>query len=455
MEADVVVIGGGAGGLAAVREARRRDASALLISNAAPGGDCTFFGCVPSKALIAAVAADVGLEEAIARANKASAHIGNTESPAVLEQEAIGFVSGDAELISANEVQVKNKRILAKKGIVLAVGSEPRVFPVAGLPEDRLLTTNTFWDLKVAPKSICIVGAGPIGTELGLAMAKTGVKVSIVDLAERVLPAVEQEASQIVYEALVGAGVDIYSGESLQSARLSGDELELETSAFKRINAEYVLMAAGRKPHRIESAESLGLKTTNSGHIIVDDKMHTSIKDVFAAGDCTPNLALTTSANWMGRVAGANALGKKETYTNNIVPAVTFTTPEVASIGISEAEAAKTYRDAMVAYMPLTEHDRAIASGNTTGYIKLISAERKFLKNAGGGQLVGATVVAPTAGELISELALVMQTKAFVGRIAQTNHAYPSWSYGLAKAAAQFFTTIEGRAARPADPNAK
>ena len=157
----------------------------------------------------------------------------------------------------------------------------------------------------------------------------------------------------------------------------------------------------------------------------------------------------------MGRVAGANALGKKEKYNNDIVPAVTFMTPEVASVGLSEAEAAKKFSKAMVAYMPLTEHDRAIAVGDTTGYIKLISAERKILGGAGGGQLVGATVVAPTAGELISELALVMQTKAFVGRIAQTNHAYPSWSYGLAKTAAQFFTTIEGRKARPADPDAE
>jgi pyruvate/2-oxoglutarate dehydrogenase complex dihydrolipoamide dehydrogenase (E3) component len=173
------------------------------------------------------------------------------------------------------------------------------------------------------------------------------------------------------------------------------------------------------------------------------------------AGDAAGRLAFTHAADHMGRIAAANILNRwgplrVKRFRAERIPLVTYTTPEVARIGMTEAQAAREVRGAMVAELPLSEHDRAVAAGATDGFVKLIAGPRRGLGMAGGGRILGATVVAERAGELIGELALAVRLGAFTGRLVQTVHPYPSWSYGLAKAAAQFFTTVEGRTARPA-----
>ena len=179
----------------------------------------------------------------------------------------------------------------------------------------------------------------------------------------------------------------------------------------------------------------------------------TSVDGVYAAGDVTGLSNFTHAADAMGRLAAANIVSRYRwrNFDSGKIPAVTFTTPEVASIGLSEAEAADRFGEqAQVAELPLGEHDRAIAAGRTDGYIKLIAGPNPVIGTAGGGRLVGASIVAERAGEMIAELALAVQFRAFVGQLAMTTHPYPTWSYGIQKAAGQFFTTIEGRAVRPA-----
>ncbi len=181
-------------------------------------------------------------------------------------------------------------------------------------------------------------------------------------------------------------------------------------------------------------------------------RVRSSASATSAAGDVTGKLQLTHAADAMGRIATTNILRRvgRTRFKAEQVPRVTFTSPEVASIGLSESEAARTLRGARVAELPLAEHDRAVAADKTNGYLKLISGPKGALGHLGGGRLVGATIVAERAGEMMAELALALRLKIFIGRVAMTTHPYPTWSYAIPKVAAQFFTTIEGREARPA-----
>ncbi len=173
---------------------------------------------------------------------------------------------------------------------------------------------------------------------------------------------------------------------------------------------------------------------------------------MYAAGDVTGRLPFTHAAFAMGRVAADNALSRRQRrYDSSATPWVTFTDPEVARVGMTEAEAAA--HGGRVAYLPMTDMDRAITAGQTDGFIKLITGPRRLLRGLGGGRILGATIVASRAGEMIHEPALAMATNMFTGRLAQVTHAYPTWSYGLQLTAAQFFHTIDGRRARPARPD--
>jgi pyruvate/2-oxoglutarate dehydrogenase complex dihydrolipoamide dehydrogenase (E3) component len=195
------------------------------------------------------------------------------------------------------------------------------------------------------------------------------------------------------------------------------------------------------------------VQTDERGFIRTDDTLKTTAPGIWAAGDVAGKLQFTHAADEMGRIAASNALHRfrrvaPRKFRSDWIPAVTYTQPEVARIGLIEDEAIE--HGARVAYIPMTDVDRAITSGATAGFVKLLAGPRPLLRGAGGGQVLGATIVAARAGEMIHEAALAMRTHMFTGRLAQTVHAYPTWSLALRQAAAQFFVETDGRTARPA-----
>jgi pyruvate/2-oxoglutarate dehydrogenase complex dihydrolipoamide dehydrogenase (E3) component len=229
-----------------------------------------------------------------------------------------------------------------------------------------------------------------------------------------------------------------------------GDTIALITEAGETV-VERLLVATGRLPNSGEMGlEDLGVEFDSLGHIQTDDRLQTAVRGLYAAGDVTGKLPFTHAADEMGRLAVGNALrkGVRGRFRTSWIPWVTLTSPEVARIGMTEAEAAG--HGGRVAELPMSEMDRAITDGQTDGFVKLISGPKPLTRSLYGGQVLGATIVAPRAGEMIHEIALVMRTKAFTGRLAQTVHAYPTWSYAIQKAAGQFFGVVEGREARPA-----
>ena len=551
MDHDLIVVGGGAAGLGAVRAALWAGADVALITDSAPGGDCTFGGCVPSKTLLAAARDGLVFSEAMARVRSTVERIAATESAEVLQNEGVTVIEGRARLVTHDTVAVGDRRLTAPR-IVLATGSRPALpDDILGLAEARPLTNETVFDLTEAPRSLGIIGGGPTGCEFAQAFAALGVDVTLIEYQQQLLPGEEPEAAATVREALQADGVRVLRCTlvaRVMPARPDADSGGPYSLVYRlarshgiggRVTVDRLLVAAGRSP----ATEGLGLAEMRlklgewSGHVLTDERLETSVRGVYAAGDVAawrlrratrprvrppglftidkideqrpprrgllpsarpsaypptrcryaftvassieatgPHRALlrreprmlrrerarrrrrqhhaalhlSHAADEMGRVASGNALGRglRGRFRGDSVPRVVFTDPEVASVGLTPGQAPPGSR---VAYLPLSEVDRAVTDGRTGGFIAIVAGPRRLLRNAGGGRILGATIVAPRAGEMIQEIVLAMRTGAFAGRLAQTSHAYPTWSSGVQKAAAQFFGEVEGRRARRVD----
>lgn len=452
MNHDLIIVGGGAGGLGAARAARWAGADVLLVNEGPIGGDCTFTGCVPSKTLLAAAAQGLDFGAAMARVQSTVERIAATETADVLRAEGIGVREGRARLTTHDTVVVDDDRITAPR-IIVATGGRPVVPPIPGLAELEsgvVMTNEDVFSMTERPARLGIVGGGPIGCELAQAFAWLGVEVTVFEGLPRLLSREEPDASAVVERALVAAGVDVRTGAMIDAVAPHPGGVAVKSGDDETI-VDRLLMAVGREPNSGGMGlDELGVTFDDRGHITTDDRLETDVRGVFAVGDVTGKLPFTHAADEMGRLAAGNALrkGVRGRFRTSWIPWVTFTQPEVARIGMTEAEAAR--HGGRVVELPLEEMDRAITDGSTDGFIKLIAGPKRLTRRLAGGEIIGATIVAPRSGEMIHEVALAMRTRAFAGRLAQTVHAYPTWSYGIQKAAAQWFGEVEGRTARPA-----
>ena len=452
---DLVVIGGGAAGLVAAKEARRRGARVVLVQDGPIGGDCTFTGCVPSKTLLAGAAAGRSFDDAMRAVHAAVDEIAATEDAAALRREGIDVVAGRARFTSPREIEVDGTTIGSSR-FVVATGATPLVPAIPGLSDAQPLTNETLFQLTRRPESLTILGGGPIGCEMAQAFARLGSSVTLVEAADRLLPRDEPEASPVIARALATDGVDVRTGVSTTSVDREPGRTTLRLADGSSIASTHLLVAAGRTPSgRGLGLEDFGVRVDERGAIVVGDDMWTGVDGIWAVGDVTGRMQFTHVAGRMGWIAATNALWRPARIRSfrldtRAIPWVTFTSPEVAHVGLTETRAAEEHPGARVAHLPLTHVDRAVAAGATDGFVRLIAAPKRVSRHLAGGRLVGATVVAPTAGELIHEAALAIQTGMFVGRLAQTSHAYPTWSMAIQQAALQFFGTSAGHTARRA-----
>jgi pyruvate/2-oxoglutarate dehydrogenase complex dihydrolipoamide dehydrogenase (E3) component len=451
VEFDLVVVGAGAAGLSAARTARRRGARVALVSDGPFGGDCTFYGCVPSKTLIEAASQDAHYETAAARLKSTIEQIAATENSESLRREGITTMAGTARLDGPKQLLVDGKPISWHR-LVIATGSRPAVPPIPGIGSVRYLTNETVFDLQQLPASLTIVGGGPIGVELGQAFARFGTAVTIIEAGPAILSREEPDASRIAAQSLNDDGVRILTGSTIRSVSTSDKAVTAELGDGT-VPAEQVLVAVGRQActDRIGAGDA-GARLDSRGHLDTDAHMRTTLPDIYAAGDVTGRALFTHAADEMGRVAAANALARIawHRFNEEAIPAVTYTAPEIARVGLTEHAAAAKYDNARVAELPLNELDRAVTAAQTDGYIKLIVAPRPGTRSLAGGQLVGATIVAARAGEMIAVPTLAIRTRMFPARLALTVQAYPTWTLGVRQAAAQLFIETGGRTARPA-----
>ena len=444
-----MVVGGGAAGISAARSARRRGARVLLVQAGPIGGECTFTGCVPSKALIAAAALGLPFEAAMRRAHDAIATIAATETDAVFTREGIDVVHGAGNFRSPHAIDVDGRCITASR-FVIATGSRPAVPGIDGLDSIPYLTNENVFDLPALPASLAILGGGAIGCELAQAFARLGTAVTIVEARVRLLADEDPDASAVVESALAADGVTLRTGCTVRRAQRTGATVRLHLDDGATIEGDRLLLATGRQGNTTGlGLEAAGVKVVHS-FVVTDRGMATTARGIWAAGDVNGRLQFTHAADEMGRVAAANALSRsprRRRFDASVIPRVTFTSPEVAHVGVTEAGCPPGAR---VAFLPMSEVDRAVISGDTRGFVKLIAGPRPWLRRAGGGRIIGATIVAERAGDMMAEPALAMRTGMFAGRLAQTVHAYPTWSIAVQQAAAQLFFEIGGRRARPA-----
>ncbi len=454
---DLLVIGGGAAGLAAAREGARGGARVLLVSASDLGGDCTFTGCVPSKTLIGAAKEGLPFRDAVARVQSAITTVAAAESADVLRAEGIDVEFGQAGFTGPGRISVDGRPRPARR-TVLATGSRPAIPPVPGLEEVAYLTNETVFspgafgatasDSGAAPRSLIVLGGGAIGCELAQALARFGTRVVVIETADRLLPGEDPRAAAVIADVFTREGIAIHTGVPVTRVNPHDTGVTVHLSDATAVEAEHLLVATGRRPHAGGLAlDRAGIALDRAGAIVTDDRLRAA-PGVFAAGDVTGRAMLTHAADDMGRHAAANALRRRpKRYHPSVTPRVVFTTPEVAHVGAALADAGHATR---VAYLPLDEVDRAITDSNTDGFVLLLAGPRRVLRNAGGGRVVGATIVAPRAGEMLHEVSLAMATRMFTGRLAATMHAYPTWSSAVQLTAAQFFIPINGRRARPA-----
>ncbi len=442
--------------MAAAREAKRRGATVALIVEDRIGGDCTFTGCVPSKAVIGAAAKGASFTEAMTGAADAVQRIAATEDASVFRGEGIDVIEGRGVLDGPGTVVVDGTRIAAAN-IVLATGGGPAVPPIPGLADVTHYTNEDFFDLREAPKRLAVLGGGNIGCELAQAMRRLGVEVTLFEAQDRLLTIEEPEASDVIAEALRHDGVDVRLGAGVESFAPAGGASSttalMVNTADGATTVDAVLVAVGRRPAtRGLGLETAGIELTDRGFIATGDDMTTSVEGIYAVGDVAGKVQLTHAADEMGRIAAANALSRRPNtkFRTSWTPWCTFTDPEVARVGMTEHEAAE--HGGRVAFLPMSEVDRAITVGEERGFVKLLFGPKALTRNLGGGRVLGATIVASRAGEMIHEPALAMRTHMFAGRLAQALRAYPTWSIATQKAAAQFFFEVEGREARPARP---
>ena len=458
---DLVVIGAGATGLGAARGARRAGRRVALVEADRPGGDCTHYGCVPSKALLETArrvqaarsgdaygfSADVHVDfrAVMERVARVVAEVEQDESPELLAREGIDLLRGWGVVTGPTSLEVDGRPVSFER-LVVATGSRASVPPVEGLDGVGHLDNRSVFDLREQPAHLLVLGGGPIGVELAQAFRRLGSQVTLVEGAPTLLSREEPEAAAVVTAVLEREGVRVLTGAKVVRAQRGpggGPVLVLDDGTS--VEGSHLLVAVGRTP----ATDGLGLERAgvalDHGRVVTDDHLQAA-DTVWAAGDCTSRLQFTHVGDEQGRLAAGNAFarpgpgpGGRGTWDDSGIPWVTFTEPEVGHVGLTEAQAREAHGDRVrVATSWNSTSDRGRAAGETDGFVKLVAVPARV----GGlalGKLVGMTAVGPMAGELIAEGALSMRAGTVVGRLAQTVHAYPTWSLSTRIAAASLF----------------
>jgi pyruvate/2-oxoglutarate dehydrogenase complex dihydrolipoamide dehydrogenase (E3) component len=448
---DMVVIGGGTGGLVAAVGAAGVGARVTLVEEDRTGGDCLWTGCVPSKALIAAarrahdmrtadrvgltpVEPEVDLARVMSRVHATQHAIAPHDSPERLEREGVEVIAARGRLAGPGRVELSTGRTLVTRTAVLATGSRPVLPPVAGLADADPLTSDTLWDLTELPGRLVVLGGGPIGCELGQSFARLGSRVTIVEMLDRLLTREEPEAGAVVHASLVADGIDVRvatRAERVETDPDGGRVLVVSRAGVEdRVPFDRILVAAGRRPSTDDlGLATAGVRTTERGHVVVDDTLRTTAPWVWAAGDVTGGLPFTHVAGKHGGIVVTNALFKlRRRVSYDTVPWATFTDPEVGRVGLTEAEARERYGDAVtVTTSSYAGLDRAIANATPDGFAKLVAGPRD--------RIVGATIVGEHGGDAIAEIVAWMSKDEKLGAVGQTTHAYPTYTEASAKAA--------------------
>ena len=454
MSRDLIVIGGGSAGLTAAFIAGKLQANVLLVDKTRIGGDCTWTGCVPSKTLLASAHAahaartaeafgvhtgevTVDFAAVMERVWRIRAGIGEHETPPALEPHGIEVAFGGAKFLDRYTVQIGANRTERADKFVICTGSRAAPPAIPGLEGAGYLTNESVFELRELPARMVVIGGGPIGCELGQAFQRLGSKVTLLQAGSQLLAREEPTIGAHLAEVLREEGVVVHlSARANQVEVVNGDRVVHYEGpdGAAQVACDQILVAVGRRANVEElGLEEAGVKLTKRG-IATNAKMQTSTPHIYAAGDCTGGPQFTHWAEAESRTATRNALFRGSVSQNKeTIPWVTFTDPEVARVGLTEAEAAAKGGAHIVHTIPFTSVDRAITAGKTGGFIKVVVDDKS--------RVLGAHIIGDHAGELLPEWVLAIEHGLTLPTLGNAIHAYPTLNRANRKIADQDFFT--------------
>ena len=432
IRADLCVIGAGSGGLSIAAGAVQMGASVILIEQSRMGGECLNTGCVPSKALLAAAARGDDFAAAYDHMRQVIAAIEPHDSAERFRGLGAHVVFGKAQFVAPRFLEVGDTSVTARRFIV-ATGSAPVIPSIPGLDSVPYFTNETLFDSAPEPRHLLVLGGGPVGVEMAQAYRRLGAEVTLVE-RKRLLGRDDPELVPIVRAQLIEDGVTIHEETPVTAVEADGAGVALTCGsgdASLRLSGSHLLVAAGRRP----KIDGLGLEDAgvalNDGVPLIDARLRTTNKRIFAIGDVVGPYRFTHTASYQARIVITNALFRLPARVRyDAVPWVTYTDPELAHVGLSEAEARAKGNEVRILRFPFEENDRAIAESATRGLVKVVATRR--------GRVLGASIVGAHAGELILPWVLAVKYRLGVGKLAQAIVPYPTLSEASARAAGSF-----------------
>jgi pyruvate/2-oxoglutarate dehydrogenase complex dihydrolipoamide dehydrogenase (E3) component/uncharacterized membrane protein YdjX (TVP38/TMEM64 family) len=439
---NLVVIGAGSAGLVASYIAAAVKAKVALIEEHKMGGDCLNTGCVPSKALIASAkilsyakrAKEFGFDSARVDYNFAKVmeriqsiirKVAPHDSVERYTRLGVDCFKGKAEIVSPFKVKV-NDRILTTKNIIVATGAKPMVPALPGLDQIKYLTSDNIWDIRTLPKTLVVLGAGPIGCELAQAFSRLGSKVILVQRGARVMKKEDPDAAQIILDRFRAEGVEVFLNHSAKAIEVLGDEKQLvcdHRGKFIKIPFDEILIALGRTPNvKGFGLEELGVELRGNKNIKTNEFLQTNVPNIYCSGDVHGKYQFTHTAaheSWYSSVNALFGRFKKFSVDYNTIPWATYTDPEVARVGLNETEAKVAGIDYEMVKYGIDDLDRAIADSEEHGFVKVLTVPGK-------DKILGVTIVGNHAADVIAEFVLAMKHGIGLNKILGTIHIYPT-----------------------------
>ncbi|NLC98932.1 MAG: NAD(P)H-quinone dehydrogenase [Actinomycetales bacterium] len=446
----VVIIGGGPGGYEAALVASRIGADVTIIERDGWGGSTVLTDCVPSKTLIAtselltevATAAELGVElpahaqADLAAVNSRVLELAQAQSDDIAERltsAGVTLIRGTARVESPGLVQVstaEGESRIEASGILIATGASPRTVAQALPDGERVFTWEQIYALDERPEHLIVVGSGVTGAEFASAYSTMGIDVTLISSRDQVLPGEDSDAAALIEDVFTRHGMTVLGNSRMESVVREGDDVVVTLTDGRTIIGSHCLLALGSIPNTQDlGLESVGVRTDESGFVIVDKVSRTSVPGIYAAGDCTGVFMLASVAAQQGRIAMAHVLGDAVNPLNlEVVASNVFTTPEIATVGLTEQQIQDRGFLVDVAMLPLAANARAKMQGIHDGFVKLFARQ-------GVGTIIGGVVVGPHASELIHPVALAVTASLTADQFAETFTVYPSLSGSIGEAA--------------------
>ena len=441
-EFDVICIGAGTVSEGVASKLKGKGVSFAVVERELVGGECPYWGCIPSKTLLrsAVVLAEAGRARDLAasrvewvvdfdkiaeRANMISRYADDTKATESLVEQGATIIRGEGRLTGPRTVLVGERELRARRGIVIGTGTSAAVPPIDGLDGVPYWTNREATLTRVLPRSLLVLGSGPIGAELAQAFAQFGCQVRIIEAVNRLIPGEEPEASAELAKAFASDGISVHTGAEVVAAAAGGDGVTVRLESGETLSAEKLLVAVGRRP-KLEGLDlaAAGISTTDRGWIAVDNASLLAAPGIWAGGDITGIGAFTHLSWYHGQLIGRQLMGEAAVADHRAIPRVTFTDPEIASVGLSEQRAREQLNNVRVVKEDVGNGTRGYINGPPGGVIKLIADMDR-------GVLVGALVVGPRAGEIIAELTLAIRAAIELPVLVDTLHAFPTFSRDL------------------------